>query len=269
MISQLNNSVVTAPAKFNFGKGINVMKNQHQLTVGYKESFKTFLRSTNEKQEFARILTQQIRERNVDSLLDIGAGNGDLALPLSQSVKRYLAVEPNTGHASALRHIGLAVIEQPFPCLVDGKFSMIIASHVVSGKKDLAHTFLQAAWELLNQKGILAVVTYERLKGDWSRLIEEAELPLISADWDRSTTCKEVVSAFDRMEVMEVETLVRTTTLGEMVAALSFVYSDGKPEAAEQFQSNGTIQHVLESHYCNSSGYTFPFQHYLLMVQKQ
>lgn len=245
------------------------MKNQHQLTTGYKESFETFLRSTNEKQEFARILMRQIQERNVESLLDIGAGNGELALPLSQSVKRYLAVEPNTGHASALRHMGLAVIEQPFPCLVDGKFSMVIASHVVSGKKDLAHTFLQAAWELLNQKGTLAVITYERLESDWSRLIEESQLPLISADWDRSTTCKEVISTFGQMEIMEVETLVRTSTLVEMMAALSFVYSDSKLDAAEQFQSNDAIQRTLGLRYRNSSGYAFPFQHYLLMVQKR
>jgi hypothetical protein len=70
------------------------------------------------------------------------------------------------------------------------------------------------------------------------------------------------------MEVMEVETLVRTSTLTAMVAALSFVYSDGKPDAGQQFQSNCEIQHVLESRYCKSAGYVFPFQHYLLMVQK-
>src|SRR5262245_55562927 len=117
-----------------------IMRHQHQLTLDYRKAFETFLQSTNEKQEFARILIQQIRDRGVSSLLDIGAGNGELALPLSQQVKRYLAVEPNFAHAAVLRNLCLQVIEKPFPCQIDETFDMVVASHVISGKKDLAET---------------------------------------------------------------------------------------------------------------------------------
>ena len=61
----------------------------------YKNDFEKFLSHTDEKKVLLDEISKEIEKHKTESLLDIGAGNGLLSIPLSKKVESYLAVEPN------------------------------------------------------------------------------------------------------------------------------------------------------------------------------
>ena len=69
----------------------------------YIKDFETFLKHTDEKEVLYQALAEEIKSNHFSSILDIGAGNGDLSLPLSKLVNRYLAVEQKPKYVQRLK----------------------------------------------------------------------------------------------------------------------------------------------------------------------
>jgi SAM-dependent methyltransferase len=130
---------------------------------------------SDQSQILADSIAEFVTERGARSLLDIGAGNGRVAIPLSGQVSRYLAVEKNTSHCEALRHAGLDVINAIFPVEIDEQFDMVVASHSIP-EADAAfyEPFLAQAWKLVAARGLLLIITFKAVSNSpISRLAEE------------------------------------------------------------------------------------------------
>ena len=241
----------------------------HYLKEAYDQAFKTFLRSTTEKTVLLKMLAGRVEGRATQTLLDIGAGNGDLAIPLSKLVRRYVAVEANERFAATLASAGLAVHHQTFPCEIAEEFDLVLMCHSAPFLPEKYDPFLDAAWKLVRPGGTLAVVTFDNVTSGWARFLAKVGLSLTSPP-DRLEKLEDRLSQFGPIVIRSLQTAVVTKTAHEMMAALSFVFSDGKPEKYPAFmEKSAAILSALESEdYRREEGYSFSFDHYLYEVTK-
>lgn len=145
----------------------------------YATYFAKFVQHTNEKPVFIEEIINIIRQRQVKSMLDIGAGNGALSIPLARLVPDYVAIESNVNHIALLKDASLSVIPQKFPCPVQGTFDLVLASHVLSYQTLDQREFVNCAFDMVNHRGILLLVTFRsNEKNEWTELIEQLEIPV-------------------------------------------------------------------------------------------
>jgi len=242
---------------------------EHRLTEDYTRAFRAFLDHTNEKKDLLAVLKRRIEAARAHSLLDIGAGNGDLAVPLSKLVDVYLAVEPKADFVAKLQAGGITTIHAAFPTDINQTFDVVLASHVVPWEEGESETFLRAAWRLLNPKGSFMMITYDEEVSEWGELLQASGLPIDSVGQGHFAGYKTLLASLGNLEVEPITTYVETESLDDMLLALAFVYGDGMPDRAEQFQENPVVQKTLEADYHNDGRYCFPFTHYLLQAIKQ
>jgi len=235
----------------------------------YKRDFETFLQHTDEKEVLRQKLLQIMAEHQVESLLDLGAGNGDLAIPLSQAVANYVAVEPRPGFAERLIQADVSTIASEYPCEVPGQFDLVLICHVLSRKRELWEPFVTAAWEKVKPGGNLLIVSYRGQKDDWTDLMDA--LSLHQLDKSRSSY-EEMLTHLKELGQTEVEivtTRVITDETATMIQALSFVAGNGLPEpTSESLEKQSLIKDILEKKYRPASKYEFPFQHFFITVKK-
>ena len=215
------------------------------------------------------VLKEGIEKFKVKSLLDIGAGNGLLAIPLSKIVDNYLAIESSASFARELQKEGLKVIEASFPIKVDDIFDMVLISHTISYKKNLFMPFINQAWDLLKPGGVLFIITYRGQEDDWTRLM--SELGQDPMDYNRLGYNKmiEYLYSLGEVKTRKVTTTVETINLDDMIEALAFVASNGEPSRKSQFLNKiSLISKVLNSRYRTEKGYSFPFQHIFITTIK-
>lgn len=235
----------------------------------YKNDFEKFLAHTNEKKILSREILVESKKYKAETLLDIGAGNGLLAVPLAKHFKSYLAVEPNENFAENLVAAGLKIICAPFPSKIGGEFDMVLASHVVGYRPELLHAFIEAAWEKVKIGGILLVITLRGQEDDWTKLIRNIGENKIDTNQIIFNELIEKLYSLGTVKMRKVTTTVDTTTLPDMLEALTFVASDGKPKKKKNFLSHrARLEKIINSEYRKSDGYSFPFTHYFLTTIK-
>jgi SAM-dependent methyltransferase len=116
----------------------------------------------NQSDVVAGIIIRLARLRRARSLLDIGAGDGAVAVRIAQSVERYLAVEQDPSRAEALRDAGLEVKEAIFPIPIEEKFDLVVASQSLPEHDfDRYEAFLSQAWNLVSTGGTLLLITFK------------------------------------------------------------------------------------------------------------
>lgn len=213
-------------------------------------------------------LKRRIAAASAHSLLDIGAGNGDLAVPLSKLIDVYVAIEPKPDYAAKLQRAGITTIQGAFPCEISQTFDVVLASHVIPWEEAESEAFLRAAWKRLNQSASFMMITYDEEKSAWGELLEKSGLPLTTVGQGHLDGYKKLLASFGVLETETITTYVETDGLDEMLLALSFVYGDGKPEDDEQFRENSVVKKTLETRYHFNGHYRFPFTHYLLQARK-
>jgi SAM-dependent methyltransferase len=239
---------------------------ERHLTETYSNSFKKFLNHTDEKKILFEEINKRILENKSDSLLDIGAGNGDLAIPLSKTVEKYVAVERKPDYINKLRGVGLTVIDGLFPCEVGEKFDFILASHSFPWKRESYEPFINTAFKLLHAGGVFLGVTYDDENGDWIGMLDACGLEFNKES--RLENMEKWLNYFSFFKRDIVTTYVRTESLEDMMGALAFVYSDGSGEKIEKFMGNEKIREYLEEKkYRNKYGYFFPFNHMFLEIR--
>lgn len=239
------------------------------MTDSYQSDFEKFLSHTDEKQVLLEEISKEIERFSIDSILDIGAGNGLLSIPLSKKVERYLAIEQKPSFAEKLQKAGLSIVQGSFPLEIPGNFDLVLVSHALSYAEDLFRPFIKKAWELVNQDGILLIITYRAQDDDWTNLTKQ--LGESSIDYNNSgfNQIVDFLRSLGKVEIRSVITRVRTTALEDMVGALSFVFSDGQPHRKQKFfQYYSKLTEILNSQYRDDLGFSFPFQHFFVTTQK-
>ena len=150
----------------------------------YARQFKADPRRTGD------VLVERLRGylRADDSLLDVGAGGGRLALPLALSCRSVTAVEPSASMCAVLREtaaesgIGVEVVEAGWMEAEAPPADVVLCSHVLYVIEDVAG-FVR---KLERQARRLAlVVMFEaapqsQIYGLWERVHGEPRLPLPS-----------------------------------------------------------------------------------------
>lgn len=232
----------------------------------YKQDFEKFLAASNEKEIARREILTEMRAHNIDSLLDIGAGNGILSIPLVEHVSSYLAIERNPRFVSQLRSAGLEVIEGEFPLKIGRTFDMVLSSHSLSRNLDPL-LFVQKAFDLVSPGGVLLIITYRGASDDWNNLMSALGYKNNNDDVIFFNKITALMGALGKFEVRKVQAFVATSSLQEMIDVLSFVASGTIAGQKEEFlEKTVALSKILDEKYRTAKGYEFPFQHYFLKV---
>ena len=239
----------------------------------YEEGFSFYLKYTKEKEILAKELISLFRKLKVNSVLDIGAGNGDLASLIFNQVKRYVAIEPRKKFVKSLKDKEINVIEDNFPCNIGNKkFDFILCSHSTPSLKKDYEPFLKVAFEKLNKNGNLLLITYLGGEDDWNTLLKEINIKPFENASARYLDRKNFVEQFGDLKEWFVNTKIESSSMENMIKALSFVASGGEEEKKNAFLSKSKeISEILNEKYYNkeSNNYFFPFKHVFLMVNKK
>ncbi len=243
--------------------------NKRQLSQTYTKYFQKFLSLTNEKTVLFHAIKKLIRIAKPLSLLDIGAGNGDLAIPISKLVKKYLAIEQKLNYVQELKINKINVTRAYFPCNIEEKFDFVLASHSLPRKKKEVTDFLNQALKILSKKGVFIAITYDNKIGDWHKMIRACGLH--SRQVNKKIARLEVLRNWSNpshqsKEVM-LETFVRSKDLNNIIEALAFVYSDGDKVRIGEFEKNKKITDYLTKNYKRGQTYHFPFRHILFEIR--
>lgn len=201
----------------------------------YKNDFEKFLAHTNEKDVLAREIGADIVRFKINSILDIGAGNGLMNIPLSKRVDTYTAVEQNPIFVEKLAEAGINVIEAHFPVHIEGAYDLVLVSHATSYKEDSFEPFVRAGWNLVAPHGRLLIITYRGQEDDWTELMKQIRQPTSDSNRIGYNRLVELLFSLGEVKVRKVTTTVQTDNIDDMVDALSFVASDGNPERKAEF----------------------------------
>ena len=235
----------------------------------YKSDFQMFLAHTDEKVVLLNAITATVQKQKPKSMLDIGAGNGLLSVPLARLVSTYVAVEPHPRFAETLRDYGLQVIQDYFPTKINQRFDFILSSHSINYEQDKFRPFIENAWDLLKPKGTLLIVTYRGQADDWTELLHKLGKNLEDKNRLGYNQIVKLLYSLGTLKLRKVVTYVRASNITEMLLALSFVASDGEPEKKAAFlEQKLRLQKLMDTKYQNKEGYFFPFTHYFLETSK-
>lgn len=241
----------------------------------YPNDFQDFLNLTDEKQVILDFLKVKIRERGIKSILDIGAGNGDLSIPLSKLVKTYVAVEQQPGFAQTLRDNGIKVYEKEFPCeIIESSFDLVLACHSIPHHLKQFSPFLDAAWQKTKFGGCLMIITYRTNQANhWTDLMNT-----IGEDWVEKNAFgyEQQLEKFHQLwgyppkiNCEQMVTFVSSPDISKMLNALAFVYSDANPIKKNRFMEHEeTITAALMNKYYNGE-FKFPFIHYCIWAERE
>lgn len=246
------------------------------VLMSYEESFGRFLACTDEKAVFIRYLTQIISTFKPASLLDIGAGDGSLALPLSRLVPHYLAIEVSQKFVLRLALQGVDVVKGLFPEVVatspSEQFDMVLICHSLPNATAMRERFIREAHRMVAKGGHLVVVTFNDEQGHWNDLLEWSSLErfpvnqegLAGLGWFLRTN-------FCVIQEQSVWTLASSESIREITEALAFVYSNAEKGRFESFMRSPAVPAYLVEYfgkeYANGV-IKFPFEHQWFILHK-
>ncbi len=236
----------------------------------YPKYFEDFLNVTDEKEQLFEGIMKEIEGFDFQSILDIGAGNGKLSIPLSIAMPDYVAIEPNVLFAERLR-IGRIkeVIEKKFPCKINRQFDLVLISHVLSYNPEEFKPFIEAAFEAVKPKGLLLIITYRSEEDDWTKLLEKLGESRAEENEKNFRQILRYTHTLGSVTLEEVTSRVRATKIEEMLKALAFVYSDANPVKKKYFLSKKEIIiKTLNKKYRRKRQYYFPLRHVMINIRK-
>lgn len=229
--------------------------------------YEAYLHTSDEKiNEAQKLLAIVSRLPKKEAFLDIGAGLGQLTIPLSRMFKNSLAVEPNTYYARKLQEKapGLQIINEPLQKtrLGSRKFDFILCSHVLNfiPQKDWLKT-IEKLYALLDEGGKLALVI-QSPEGDLSRFFEEftGELVNIFPLWGKML--KKYGDSAIKADYFKSQ--VRTRSLHDMIAVGLYFLNKKK------FQNmRGEIAGYFSEHHQNASGFVISQDEILITLTKE
>jgi hypothetical protein len=115
----------------------------------------------------------------------------------------------------------------------------------------------------------MLIITYDSEKGDWNKLVSDVR---VTRNNPQKIPFAQILSSLQKRGTVQtrvVQTAVRSKKIDEIMHALSFVASNGNPEyKSEFFASKVFLEKELNSKYCSSEQYCFPFDHYFIVVEK-
>ncbi len=220
----------------------------------------------NQKKVLLREVSRYIRDHKVSSLIDIGAGDGALAIPLARKVKKYVAVEENGKNVQKLKKAGLTVIKGCFPVPVSGKYDLALVSHSIPETTELYKNFLYTVWTLLKKKGVLLVVTFKGADDELASLKKELQPGFVDADQEKFREMMSILSSFSVPAIRRVASTITSQKSKNLTELLSFLIGRTKKEREELYPK---LERIVHLRYKTTQGYSFRTHHLFIFAQKQ
>jgi len=237
----------------------------------YKKAFENYLKLTDEKERFFGYLSAAIQKFEIKSILDIGAGNGDLAIPLSKAVEKYVAVERNKNFIEALESKNLEVIQRDFlekELPIQDKFDLVLCSYVIP-HEDSFEEFVSKAFHYVDRGGQLIIITHTNPQVELGNFCEHLGL---ENEWDDPSFSPRIIkflSSLGRVKQKNLSTEIISDNLEDLFLALSFGFSIGSKEKEDQFfEKKDEAFKFLEKNYSKGEKYVFPFKHEIIHCKK-
>ena len=238
----------------------------------YKMGLYDHIRQSDEKVLLARSVGKIIRENDVKSLLDVGAGEGTFASMIAPQVNRYVAAEKREENARELRDRGLTVIEQNFPFEIEDKFDMVLASHSVPDDKATIESFIENLVSTTKKDGVVCTITFKREKDLWYEFMKG----VMSENWDKKNfdtyeMLLDVLRPYGAVAVEKIDTNIQGRNPKELFDALRFTYAGKEPRLVDLFNQHGAEGIAWIKKHCEQGGdgfYKFPFIQYVITLKK-
>lgn len=190
----------------------------------YKKSFNLFLKNTDEKSVILKFIKKNIRLNNRVSFLDIGGGDGTLAISLAKEVKATLIIEPNTFFVKKIKkNKNIEVINNKWENVrLEKKFDFILAAYVVTYfPKDKRKDMIKKMYKKLNHGGKIMILSIDAKKGSWRKIhtffYQLMSIKHISSDEE----LKKIVEKY-QVKAMNFKTHVQAKNIAEMLDILYF-----------------------------------------------
>lgn len=245
---------------------------RHQEESLYAQAFAMHLRGTDEKAVLAKEITDRVKLHKSRSIIDIGAGRGEIAIRIFRRVERYLAIERRPDYAARLQEYGIRVLRRTFPCEVPAMFSMALMSHSVpSGARERA-AMIDAAWELLVPGGVMLIITYDSGENTaWHEFLVGSGLRDPRAPSQRLHQLREYVQSLPEVASISesrIDSTLSHTNERDMIDAMGFVYTDGRADSFRDFSCNPRVRMQIARCFSDDH-YSFPFTHACIEVVKE
>ncbi|MEK6970219.1 MAG: class I SAM-dependent methyltransferase, partial [archaeon] len=224
----------------------------------------------HDKEHLLKIFLETVIDKNVETVLDIGAGNGAISIPLSTHVKTLIAVERIPRFVQKLREAGLTTIEGIFPLVnVKGKFDLVLLSWSLNTSPEGFESFIKKAWEKVAPGGVLLIITYDD-GGEWSHFMRELGLPLVDPNRLPFSILMEYFHTLGRVQHVSYEIPANAPSAEELVHAFAFVASGGNMILKEAFLARKEeAVALLNGRYSSRDGFSFPFRHEVIRIVKE
>lgn len=230
----------------------------------YSRTFQAFLSQTDEKAELLRAIKARIKSCNCHSLLDIGAGGGELAVPLSKSVEHYVAIERSRIFADRLQAAGIHVINSSFPLLISHTFDVVLACHSVPRRPIHFVPFIEGALRCVSENGQFLLITHDDRGGAWEELLHACALTWQERQKDRFFELWNLLNGRGKTTLSEITTHVRAKSIDDIMHALSFMFANGSGMNGMRFISNSQVRSYLRERHLHRGGYAFPVKHVMI-----
>lgn len=236
----------------------------------YYQGLESLVQCSDEKEIYTAKFSEYANRYGATSLLDIGAGDGQVALPLSEIVEDYLAIEQNSQYAARLRKAGKHVIEAVFPTELENSYDLVLMSHVISHTTGEHTALVPPAWELVNPGGHLLVVTHRGIGQDhWSQLLDRIGLGYSEHFNDNLRNCISDLQSRGESELQNVTSTLTIDNIGSMIAAMAFLASNGDRIRHCAFMERETeVAAILDDRYQADGHFSFPFSHLFVSTEK-
>lgn len=239
--------------------------------AGYVDGYQEFTTFTDEKTVLARAIGNALVP---GSLLDIGAGTGDIPDALELSPADYLAVEQLPEFAAVLRAKGYEVIEDLFPCaeMPDRTFNNILMSYVFYDPTQ-TKAMLDPAWELLEEGGRLIAVTYGDRPDDYKDLMQRIGRARRNPDGRELDFMTDTFHQMGTVDAKVVTSHIFGGSLADVARALSFVATNnqfGNEKKRQEIVGEIMAEQELfdERYQVEDGSFVFPMDHYMFVVRK-
>jgi SAM-dependent methyltransferase len=218
----------------------------------------------------AAVLTDIIagcaRARGARSLLDIGAGNGTVAIPVSRCVRRYLAVEQCQASAALLRAARLDVVTASFPVAIDERFDLVVSSHSIpEGGASLYPPFLAAAWDRVMPGGLLLIVTFKGPDDPAIPRLSQEILGRARGTDPRYALMLKILETFGTMTVARRNSHVETTEFADVA---SFFGGWFWPTSAPEHRIAAKLRAAVDERFLACGTYRVPTQHFVIATER-
>jgi precorrin-6B methylase 2 len=235
----------------------------------YVPAYHDFLSTTDEKAVIAAAVGPLLLE---GTILDVGAGTGDIPDLMGVEPEGYTAIEQRPEFVELLRGKGYSVIEELFPCDAPGTYDNVLMSYVLYGREQ-CEVVIDPAWDLVSNSGQLVVVTYRDNVDDYTKLLHRiGHTRRVNTDI-RFNYLHEKFASLGRTALHTARSHVYSADIGGLATGLSFMATNtpvGTPEARAEIHAKMVAeQPYLDAAYRNADGtYQFPIDHYIFTVRK-